>query len=195
MGGHALPTESGVAGDIARSLARLVGPAVQAPDNSHAAVEYLGTGDLLAAARQGTLDVIAEATPQRAEDLLPEWERALVLPVNEDDATADRRAAIVARIRAIGGAPARLARAVAALLGEEIAIVERPHTDFPPSDTRKVMRVQILVSLTVWLDTELRAQLDELLDLLLPAHCSWVVQTEETLAFDTPAGFDMSGFA
>jgi hypothetical protein len=193
---HALPTEAGRAGDIARTLARLVGPAVQAPDDSAEAIEYLGTGALLAASRQRLLDTLAEATPQRASDLLTEWERALVLAVREDAAGEERRTAIVARLRAIGGAPARLARAVAALANEEVTLVERPHTDFPPGNTRKVLRVQILVSGAVLFDTELRAQLDELLDLLLPTHCTWIFQVEEVLTFNTAnAGFDTAGFA
>ena len=192
---HALPTEAGTAGDIARTLGRLTGPAIQAPDGSHAAVEYLGTGDLLSAARS-TLLTIAEATPQRASSLLSEWERALALPVRESDTTADRQRTIVARLRAVGGPTTRIARAVAAIAAGDVSLVERPHTDFPASDTRKVMRLQVLVVRDVWVDTELRADLDELLDLIMPSHCSWIVQVEETITFSSAnRGFATAGFS
>lgn len=195
---HAIPTEAGAAGDQARALARLVGPAVQAPDTSVAGVEYLGTGELLAASRQRTLDAVAEATPQRATDLLEEWERALTLPVLSSESAATRRAAIVARLRAIGGAPTRLARAAAALVGEEVTLVEFPHTSMPVGATRKVMRLVVIVSTRVWQDTVLRARLDELLDLLAPTHCTWSVQAAELLTFDGVAfesAFGTAGFA
>lgn len=196
MAAHALPTEAGVPGDLARTLGRLVGPAIQAPDGSHAAVEYLGTGDLLSAARSTLLNAIAEATPQRASSLLSEWERALVLPVRESVGAADRRRVIVARLRALGGPPTRIARAAAAILEEAVTLVERPHTDFPASDTRKVMRLQVLVTRDAWSDTMLRTDLDELLDLVMPSHCSWCVQIVETIEFGAAnAGFDTAGFA
>lgn len=189
---HALPTEAGAGGDMARQLARLVGPAVQAPDDSVAGVEYLGHGTLLAAARQRTLDTVAEATPHRATDLLEEWERVLALAVRSSESTSARRAAVVARLRAVGGAPTRVARALAAL-AEEVQIQEHPHTDFPVGRTRKTMRLRVLVSATTHTDPVLRALLDELLDLLLPSHCTWSVQTTEVFTFGEPYGFDFAG--
>lgn len=196
MAAHSLPTEAGAAGDLARTLGRLVGPAVQAPDGSHAAVEYLGTGDLLAAARSTLLNTIAEATPQRASALLSEWERALALPVREASTTADRQRVIVARLRAVGGPPTRIARAAAAIVAGAVTLVERPHTDFPADRTRWALRLQVLVVADAWRDPEIRADLDELLDLVLPSHCAWIVQIEETITFgEANTGFDTAGFA
>lgn len=186
---HSVPTEATRAGDLARQLARLVGPAVQAPDTSVAAQEYLALGGALATARQTTLDALAEAFPQTADDTLPEWEAALVIPATVGATTATRRSALLARLRAIGGSPQRAERAASTLAGATVTTAEYLWSDVLLSP-RRVFRFTVVVPAALVDDVEFRAQLHELLERLAPAHCMWQVVSAAEFLFSTAgAGF------
>lgn len=185
---HSLPTTAGTAGDLARQLGRLVGPAVQAPDDSLAAAEYLALGGALALARQATLDAIAEAIPASADDLLPEWEEHLGLPVQPQDTDDDRRARILARLRAAGGTVQRIERSSGTLAGGACVVLEQLWSAVTLVP-RMVFRFAIQVPTALHQDVEFRSALDELLQRQAPAHTTWNV-------LDASAGmfqFDVAG--
>lgn len=188
---HDLPTEAGAAGSLARQLGRLVGPAVQAPDDSIAAQEYLALGGSLATARSGLLSAIAEATPQLATDLLAEWEDLLRLPAGDRLTTAERRARIVARLRAQGGSPTRIESATSALAQGVCEVAEYSYLTMPAGSERKTFRFVISVPTAFYGDDTNVAELDELLDLLAPAHTTWNTTASTAFRFDTAgSGFD-----
>lgn len=188
---HDLPTEPGAAGDLARQLARLVGPAVQAPDASVAAQEYLAFAGGLARARQTTLDAIAEATPHTARDTLGEWEAMLRLPVRTGASVESRRAAIVARLQASGGSPTRIELAASTLAAGVCAVYETAWSAYPAGSERYVFRFVVGVPAALVNDEAFRAALDELLERVAPAHTTWRVTTAGALLFDVEAvGFD-----
>lgn len=186
---HAVPTHAGAAGDLARQLARLVGPAVQAPDSSSAAQEYLALGGGLASARQTVLDAIAEAFPQTAKDLLVEWETAYVIPVDPGGSVEERRTALLARVRAVGGSAPRIEAAATTLAGGTVTVAEYLYSDVT-ANPRRVFRFNVAVGATLAADSEFVAALHELLERVAPAHCTWNIVAAEVLRFSTAgAGF------
>lgn len=184
------PADAGPAGDLARQLARLVGPAVQAPDGSLAACEYLALGEGLADSRATTLAAIAEALPQSADDLLAEWEAHLAVPIQPQDTAAARQARLLARLRAAGGTPQRLVRSTTTLAASGCTITEYLYSDVAALDARLVFRFVVTVPAALWTDVEFRTALDELLARQTPAHVTWNVATSVGFKFgDTAAGF------
>lgn len=168
-----VPSESGVAGDLARQLAALVGPAVEAPDGSVAAAEYLALGGALATARATTLGAIEQAFGQTADDCLGEWEAALALPLSPGVATATRRASILAKLRAVGGTNARLDASATTLAAGSVVVLEPLFSDV--ATPRYVYRIGLTVPSTLYADAVFRARLDDLLQTQCPSHVSWTV--------------------
>ncbi len=187
---HAVPTLAGATGDLARQLARLVGPAVQAGDDSVAAAHYLALASGLATARQTTLDAIAESTPATADDLLAEWEAVLAVPVRPGASTASRRTAILARLRAIAGTRQRIARTTRIVAGGTTAATEHVYTAVT-AEPRKVFRFVLTAPAAALDDGPTVTALDELLQRQAPAHTTWNLATGLSFLFDdTDRGFD-----
>ena len=193
MSTHDLPTTAGSGPDLARQLARLVGPAVQAGDGTVAAQEYLALGGGLATARQTTLDAISEAFPQTARDTLSEWERMLRVPIRSGASTADRRAAILARLRASGGSPRRIKAACGALVPSGVGLTEYTVSQVT-AHPRMVFRFAAVgVGATAYADTERRGELEDVLQRAAPAHTTWNLTSGGAFRFDTAgAGFDVA---
>jgi len=192
MSTHDLPTASGPGPDLARQLARLVGPAVQAGDSTVAAQEYLALGGGLATARQTTLDAISEAFPATARDTLSEWERMLRVPIRSGASTADRRAAILARLRASGGSPRRIKAACAALVPPGVGLAEYTVSQVT-ANPRRVFRFVVAVGATAYADDATREELGDVLQRAAPAHTTWNLTNGGAFRFDTAgAGFDVA---
>lgn len=189
-----LPTASGAGPDLARQLARLIGPAVTAGDSTVAAQEYLALGGGLATARQTTLDATAEAFPQTARDTLAQWERMLRVPIRDGATDADRQAAITARLRASGGSPRRIKSAAEALAPAGVAITEYTYTQVT-ANPRRVFRFAVAVGPTLYADAGLLAELDDVLQRAAPAHTTWNITNGAFLTFDSnDHGFDVAAF-
>lgn len=189
---HDLPTGSGPGPDLARQLARLVGPAVQAGDSTLAAQEYLALGGGLAVARQTTLDAIAEAFPQSARDTLSEWERMLRVPIRPGATNADRRASITARLRASGGSPQRIKSAAETLSEVGVGIVEYTYTQVA-ANPRRVFRFTVSAGSALYNDEGRRAELEEVLQRVAPAHTTWGLASGGLFTFDANnQGFDVA---
>lgn len=192
---HDLPTEAGAAGDLARQLARLVGPAVQAGDGTLAAQEYLALGGGLAVARQTTIDAISEAFPATASDTLSEWERMLRVPIREGATVADRRAAILARLRASGGSPRRIKAACAALVPAGVGLTEYTVSQVT-ANPRRVFRFSIAVGGAAYADAGVRGEIEDVLQRAAPAHTTWNLSSGGVFRFDTTgSGFDRAPLA
>lgn len=191
---HAVPSLAGATGDLARQLARLVGPAVQAGDETVAAAHYLALASALATARQTTLDAIAESRPATADDLLAEWEAVLAVPVSPGASTASRRTAILARLRAISGTRQRIGRTTALVAGGSTATSELAYTAALTSP-RKVFRFVLTMPVAAHDDGPTRTAIDELLQRQAPAHTTWNPASGATIRFDTAGrGFDEGVF-
>lgn len=192
MSTHDLPTTAGPGPDLARQLARLIGPAVQAGDSTVAAQEYLALGGGLATARQTTLDAISEAFPATARDTLSEWERMLRVPIRSGASTADRRAAILARLRASGGSPLRIKAACAAIVPTGVSLTEYTVSQVT-ANPRMVFRFAVGVGATAYNDAEQRGELEDVLQRAAPAHTTWNLSNGGAFRFDVAgAGFDVA---
>lgn len=190
-----LPTESGLAGDLARQLATLVGPAINGSDGTLAGAEYLALGGALRDARAATLAALAEATPQTATLLLAEWERMLAVPLATGLTTDARRARILARLRARGGSAERVARAATTLAGGDVSVTEYLYSAVT-SSPRLVFRVAVTLPVAAYGDPVLRAQAEDLCQRQLPGQVTWSLGTNETFMWDTTgAGWDRAPWA
>jgi hypothetical protein len=194
---HQLPTTSGVTGDLARQLARLVGPAVQAPDGSLASCEYLALGESLGDVRAALLTALADALPTAAttDAALAAWEEHLGLPIHTERTDAERQAAIVARVRAIGGSKQRIRRAVATLAGGAVLVGEWAFSDVLGNPVM-VHRFDVDLPTALFTDEAFRAELDELLSRQAPAHTTWTIAGPDGLFRfdDVDNGFDRGVF-
>lgn len=86
-----------------------------------------GLADELARVHNRASALMDEADPQTTTELLPDWERTVGLPEPGDvlaATPADRRAGVVAKLRAQGGAAAEYFEAVAAKLGVTAVVTE-----------------------------------------------------------------------
>lgn len=112
------------ADDYARQLAELQprGPAWGACDS------LLGAqAEEFARIHNRALDVIAESDPRTTDELFPDWEEAAGLPdlcVGEDQSSAQRRAALIARITQSGDQLPAYYVGIAAELGYIVTITE-----------------------------------------------------------------------
>lgn len=117
------------ADDYARQLAELQprGPAWRADDSLLGA-----SSEELTRIHNRALDVIAESDPRTATELFADWEQASGLQdacVGEDQSSAQRRAALIARITTIGGQSPAYYIGIAEELGYAVSITEfREHT-------------------------------------------------------------------
>lgn len=116
---QALPTAAGAAADLARMIARLLGPAYQAPDASQNADAFLALGSALATSRGVTITSLSQAFPDAATNLLDEWEVMLALsPGAGLYTTAQRQTRLLARWRTrFAGTPNAIIAALTPLNG------------------------------------------------------------------------------
>jgi len=179
------PSEQSIAGDFARQLLTVQGPAIQAPDNSHAAAEYLALGGALAAARQTTVSSLDEAFANTATRMLGELEASYGLTPRPDLSLDARRTRLLAKIRAARrGSPQGILKAVR-VYDPTATMVEVQPSDisvrtadgvYPGSD-RDVYHFTILVSSAVYNDTEKRSQIAAICEQMKEAHCSFLITT------------------
>lgn len=195
----ALPTEDSDDGELARALARALGTALQPGDGTAAGADALGLGGALADARQALRDLVEEAFPDAAYDLLDEYEAAYGLPVAGTPSAATRRARLLAKVRAQRGAqPDRIAAAVRALdptaAVRETAVASVPQEADGATATigwgarRKVYHVAVQLADAVYDDPGARARVEALLEQMKPAHLTYALHTNAAAT-----GFRFSG--
>lgn len=126
-----LPSEATSAGDFARQLALLLGPAFQPADGTRIAADLLALGGGLAAGYATNLASVGEAFADTASALLTELEVELGLPVRTDLATAARRTRLLAKVRAkFAGTPQDL-KTTAATYDATSTVVENTPATVP----------------------------------------------------------------
>jgi uncharacterized protein YmfQ (DUF2313 family) len=185
----AVPTEAGVAGDFARQLVRILGPAHNAPDGSLNAADFLALGGALADARATTLAALDEAFADSATQLLSELEAMYGLPVRPDLAVATRRTRLVAKVRAArAGAPNEVLRAVHALdptatISENTPsdVPQEPDQATPPraGAARLVFLWALWISDAAFDDAETRAAIGAICTQMQPAHTDHSLHTND----------------
>lgn len=175
---HQLPTEDTASGRTARRLGRLLGPAVQAPDDSATAAELLGLAEGVEQARTVLDSVRDEAFVDTADELLTEWEIALGVALGVQT-TADRRTALLAITRARrSGSPQDLLAAVQ-LYVPTATIRERTTADADAlGSAREVFRLRVALG-SSYGDAEIEGKVGALLRAALPAHATYDLGTYE----------------
>lgn len=187
---HQLPSEDSASGRTARRLGRLLGPAVQAPDDSATAAELLALADGLEAARTTLEDVRDEGFVDTADELLTEWEIALGVQMGVA-ALADRRATLLAIMRTRrGGSPQDLLAAIQTVV-PGASIRERTTTDATAlGSAREVFRVRVALGASYG-DAETEGRVGALLRAALPAHATYDLGTYEYDELVTEAGEEL----
>lgn len=190
-----LPSEDSPAGQFARRLARLLGPAFRAQydatlngaTGTNLGAALMGLGDALAAVQATLRQAVSEAFPDTALLLLDEWETAVGLPVRPDLAATVRQARIVAKRRQFrGGTPQGLARMLDAVTTAPVTIVETRAADVTAAP-RNVFLAAIVLSLADAADATLTTQLAALVEASKPAHTSYVLTNQVGFFTDDPA--------
>ena len=169
----AIPTIATPGGDLARQFCKLRGPAFQAPDGSLDAFEAVALGDALATARQTTLNAINEAIPGLASQLLSEWEDHLAIQKHPEQTAAQRNAAILAHWQAMRGSSYQVWLTVTTLAGGTVVNVIEP--SIWSGLGRLVYLVEIQVTTALSTDVQFLASVNEILDRMMPAWCSWKI--------------------
>ena len=173
-----LPTEVGPAGDIARHLAIIIGPAYTPADGTKTAADFLALGGALAGARNTNRAALDEAFVTTATYLLSELEVSYGLTARPDLSVADRRTRIIAKIRAArAGSPQGILRAIRTYDPTATLIEVTPDDISPrtsdgvnPGTDRDVYAIGIVLAPDVWADTSKRAEIVAIVQQMKPAH-------------------------
>lgn len=165
-----LPAEESAAGRVARRLARLQGPSIQAPDGTANAAELLAIGDAFAATQERLDQARDEAFVDSAEELLLEWEIALGLPATASGTTADRRATLLALSSSSRGGTPQDLLALARSLVSGATLREYTATEAAALGSQRYVFTLRFALGASYGDTELEARLRELLRPAAPAH-------------------------
>lgn len=171
---QALPSEATTAGEIARQLAQILGPAYQPADGTVIAAELLAYGDAIAIVLANTLQSINEAFANLSIHLLGEYEVEYGLPVRPDLSNAVRQARIVAKIQAIRRAsPNGITTAVRSVVGSlgSVIIYENAtsNADFA-SYPRGVFQFGVTIGTSAWNNYDVRVQAQQIVNQMKPAH-------------------------
>jgi uncharacterized protein YmfQ (DUF2313 family) len=183
---QALPTEAGAAGDTARRLARAIGPVVQPANGTRIAADLLALGGSIADGRSTLRTVIAQAFADSANDLLGELERVYGLALERTDlSVAARQTRLLAKIRATrGGSPQAMLLAVRAI--DPTATI----TEFKAGDNtsypRGVFHWVLKLDPVVFANDEQRAQIEQLVAQMKPAHTGVSVVPSDAFLTDDP---------
>jgi uncharacterized protein YmfQ (DUF2313 family) len=172
------PSENSVAGEFARQLLTLFGPALQAPDNSTTAAELLAIGGALASARNTTVTSLDEAFANTATQMLSELEASYGLQSRPDLSVEARRTRLLAKIRANrAGSPQGILAAVRTYDPTATIVEVTPDDISPrtgdglnPGTDRGVYSFAVLLDATVWSDTSKRAEITAIIEQMKPAH-------------------------
>lgn len=180
-----LPTTAGDAGDFARRLLRLLGPAYSAPDGSQNAADALGIGGALAASQDTNTESLDEAFPNTAVSLLNEWEAMLGLPVGQGGATqAQRQAALLARWRTrFAGTPEAIAIALAPLNGGERPTFRETLWSECTANPAWVFVFTVRIAQATRDNPALLASVRAVIDAMKPAHAGYQITTTQTGGF------------
>ena len=196
---QALPSTATAAGDVARRLLTLKGPAIQAPDGSLNAADALALGASLEDARQMLATARAQAFVCDATYMLDELERLYGLTVDTGATTAARQARLLTFVRAnAAGIPASIEVAVATLTGAcsvtEFTAGEVYATDpSPTAETRRgVFRFVVAVPRAYAENAAWRALISAVVNRMKPAHTTFTIATSASLKYDTADGYDLT---
>lgn len=188
---HAVPSHAGRAGDLTRLLARLLGPAWQAPDGSINAAQFSAEGDALDASLDELDDAASEGYPGEATATLEDWERVLYLPADPIATTATRRARSLAAMRGtLSGSPQDLETAAQTIV-PGATLRERTVTEATAEgEPRLVFLLRFAIGASAG-DTEIESRLRALLAPAIPAHCSLEFAATEYDVLITESGEEL----
>ena len=166
-----LPSEASASGDLARAIARLLGPAYQPGNGTVAAALFLALGDILKDTRAINVDAINEAFASSANQLLTRYETVYGIVSNPSLTIAQREQRIVAKIQALRpGTPQDIAAAVNNLLsGGNCTIFENEWTAVL-SDPNGVYVWALTIAASDWNNTATLAAVNALVQQMKPAH-------------------------
>lgn len=170
---QAVPSTTGRPGDLARMIARLLGPAWQAADGTVNAAQFVAEGDTLDAVLDTLDSAAAQCIPSEATTALEDWERVLYLPLDPLATDAERQAQTLAATRGtLSGAPEDLLAAIQTVV-PGASIRERTTTDATAlGSAREVFRVRVALG-SSYGDAEIEGRVGALLRAALPAHATY----------------------
>lgn len=167
---------------LAQQIARALGPAYQSvwQDGSHyggagaktkAGVEALVEGFALNDDGAAVLArALAEAFPDTATDTLAEWETRLGLPSNRSAPIADRRAALLGKVRAILGAKTTsILTAVQAIDSGAVLYETTAQKAADAGDPRLVHEAGLVIAAT-WNASEKRSAIRAIIEQMKPVY-------------------------
>jgi len=196
---QALPSDATAAGNVARRLLTLKGPAIQAPDGSLNAADALALGASIEDSRAMLATARAQAFVCDATYMLDELEAQYGLPVDPTAPTALRQTRLLAFVRAsAAGTPASIEAAVATLTGScsiiEYTAAEVYATDpRPTAATRRgVFRFVVVVPTAYVESATWRALIAAVVNRMKPAHTTFTLADGVHLKYDTASGYDVT---
>lgn len=191
-----LPTEQSPGGDFARRLLKILGPVIRAKDGTATAAWFLALGDSLATVYATLVRAIDQAFASSASDMLSELEVEYGLDVRPDLSTDDRRARLVAKIRAArAGTEQSIIRALSALsVTVTIAGTTCVQAD-AAGEPRLTFRFTVYITDSAYDDTTTLALVNRIVQQMKPAHTGFQIGTGSPFTFDDPllGRFDRNG--
>jgi uncharacterized protein YmfQ (DUF2313 family) len=180
-------SEPSDAGDFARQLAQLLGPAYQASDSSLVEADFLAMGKALADARSTNLRALDEAFVSSATEMLAELETIYGLAVRPDLTVQERRDLLVAKVRAArDGTPQGILRSVRKI-DPTATIFENSCDEIVGSgDPNNVFYWALRIAASVWANDTKRAEITRIVQQMKPAHTRGNVAVSVGFLTDDP---------
>lgn len=166
------------AGDFARQLAQIIGPAYQPADGTRTAEDLRALGRAVYLGRATNLSSVGEAFADTATQLLAELEAEYGLSAGTSLTTAQRQTRLLAKLRAkFAGTVSDILSAIRSI--EPLAtITEWTVATINGAGSvalRYVFRFTVLVPLATYSNTYLKALLAATLEQMKPAHTTYAI--------------------
>lgn len=189
-----LPTEASNAGEFARQLLEIIGPAYSGADGTNVGADFLALGGALDGAHKTLARALAQAFAGETTDLLADVEVEYGLPIRADLSTAQRQARLLAKLRAARGAqPQRILAAVAAIDATANLVENTPSTAPHELDTsthagaaRGVYQFGVLVAIATFADPSKLATVRAVVEQMKGAHTRGSIGTRRAFRCTDP---------
>lgn len=183
------PTETSLAGALARKIAMAMGTAYNHADATVNSADALADADALVASRAQVVLAIAQAFVSNATVLLDELEAEYGLPIRRDMTNAERQARLVAKVRASRrGSPRSIENALVPIAGTA-TVLENLLTAVPiaPDGIRRGQwHFGVLISAAKWADINIRAQALAIIEQMKPAYTTFALGVTSPFLCDDP---------
>lgn len=180
-----LPSENSKAANFARRMINAMGSAIQAPDGSVNAADFLSYGDVLSYIDDMLLEGLSQFFVDTATWLLEGWERIYGIPTDSSLPNATRQQLLAAKVRATRSASVDDIKTAVGAITTSV-IHENLSISLDPIFKRGVYIFVIAIPEAIWNDTAKKLAIERIGEQMKPAHMKVTVAVTVGFRTDDP---------